>query len=121
MTALSNDPDAHPDPADAADQIRRLEQEVTRLRGLLESEREAVARDMATGAAELALRDERLERMQKRIDGLKVKVHRQRRRAEERRRRIDQLEAELARYRGSRAIRLAARLTGRRGTTKGGG
>jgi chromosome segregation ATPase len=120
MTASSNDPHAHLDPADAADQIRRLGQEVTRLRGLLESEREAVARDMAAGAAELALRDERVERMQGRVDGLKVKLQRLRQSADERSRRIEELEAELARYRGSRAVRVAARLSGRLRTTKGG-
>jgi hypothetical protein len=46
-----------PDPSQALTEARLLEQEVARLREVLETEREAATRDMAAGAAELAQLD----------------------------------------------------------------
>lgn len=119
MTAESNYPHSQLDPVESPDEIRRLEREVARLRGLLETEREAMTRDMAAGAAELARYDDQGQRQRRRIDRLKVRVQRLRKRAEERGRRVAELETELDRYRGSRAVRIAMRLSGRRGV-KGG-
>jgi chromosome segregation ATPase len=120
MTPGNEGQRSDPDPSQALTEARLLEQEVARLREVLETEREAATRDMAAGAAELAQLDARVANQRKRIDQLQTKVQRIRDRAAKRRRRIAELEAELARYRSSRAARIAVRLGSRRRTKKGG-
>ena len=98
---------------EAADERRRLEAEVERLRGLLEAERAEFVTEMAAGARELQVRDDRLQVQRELVGALRDKVRRLRKRTTGHETRIAELAAELERYRGSRMARTVRRLDDR--------
>ncbi|MEJ7832847.1 MAG: hypothetical protein WKF79_08045 [Nocardioides sp.] len=111
--------------ADGERARRRLEAELTRARGLLTSERAEYATEVERRttelvalegrAGELDAETTRLARQVARLEAEKQRVRDRKERAERQRdrarKRAERLQAELRRYEGSRAVRLAARLS----------